>query len=133
MLKPVSTLIRVPAFDGTTATFIGTLRLPLRNVTPAARASATPAGVMLGPMPNSAPSRVRRPHAGAQGGETEARPGQVDALRERRRLDDTLGRRHTGQDRNPHDRDKCMTHTHLHDGMVRRARPSSPDGTAETF
>ena len=61
MLKPVSTLIRVPAFDGTTATFIGTLRLPLRNVTPAARASATPAGVMLGPMPNSAPSRVRRP------------------------------------------------------------------------
>ena len=34
MLKPVSTLMRVPAFEGTTATFIGTLRLPARNVTP---------------------------------------------------------------------------------------------------
>ena len=61
MLKPVRKLTRVPAFEGTTATFIGTLMKPDLMVTPAANASATPAGVILGPTPNSAPSLVRSP------------------------------------------------------------------------
>jgi hypothetical protein len=51
MLKPVRKLTRVPAFDGTTATFIGTLMKPDLMVTPAANASATPAGVTFGPTP----------------------------------------------------------------------------------
>src|SRR5687767_12206608 len=60
-LNPVSTLRRTPAPDGTTATLNGMLTTPERRVTPAAIASAVPAGVMLGPMPNSAPLLVRRP------------------------------------------------------------------------
>src|SRR5688572_30595036 len=60
-LNPESTLTRTPAADGTIATFTGMLTTPERNVTPAAIASAVPAGVMLGPMPNSAPLLVRSP------------------------------------------------------------------------
>ena len=37
------------------------LKVSVRMVTPAATTSATPAGVTFGPMPNSTPSRVRRP------------------------------------------------------------------------
>ncbi len=59
-------LTRMPSFDGTTAKVIGRFRTPALNVTPAAMASATPAGEMFGPMPNSAPSRVRRPSGRAE-------------------------------------------------------------------
>src|SRR5687767_10134283 len=49
ILKPVSTLTRIPAFEGTTATLNGTFRAPFETVTPPANARATPAGVTLGP------------------------------------------------------------------------------------
>jgi hypothetical protein len=49
MLNPDSRLTRTPDFDGTTARFTGTFKTPARNVTPAARASATPTGVTFGP------------------------------------------------------------------------------------
>src|SRR4029450_2520159 len=60
-LKPESSVTRAPTFDGTTATLTGMFIAPARNVTPAASTSAVPAGVILGPTPNSAPSRVRTP------------------------------------------------------------------------
>jgi hypothetical protein len=43
------------------ATLTGMFRAPARNVIPVARTSAVPAGVMFGPIPNSAPSRVLTP------------------------------------------------------------------------
>ena len=71
MLKPVSTLTRVPDFDGTAAKLTGTFNVPARNVIPAAIASATPAGVMV--------NEGLRKH-----GEAEARTGQVDLFGGRR-------------------------------------------------
>ena len=71
-LNPESTLTRVPDFDGTTATFTGMLSAPVRNVIPVARTSAVPAGVMFGPMPNSAPSLRPHAHHPAQAGKHDA-------------------------------------------------------------
>ena len=61
VLKPASRLTRTPDFEGTTARFTGTFNPPARNVMPAAMARAAPTGVMLGPIPNSAPFIVRIP------------------------------------------------------------------------
>ena len=60
-LKPEIRLTRVPDFDGTNAIFTGIFSTPVRNVIPVAKTSAVPAGVMFGPIPNSAPSLVRTP------------------------------------------------------------------------
>jgi hypothetical protein len=54
-------LTRGPDFDDTTAKFSGTFSAPDRTLMPAAITSPIPAGVMFGPMPNSAPELVRTP------------------------------------------------------------------------
>ena len=60
-LKPERTLTRMPDFDGYNGDIQRDVERPARNVAPAAMASAVPAGVIFGPMPNSAPPRVRIP------------------------------------------------------------------------
>ena len=60
-LNPVMKLTRTPNFEVPTATLKGTWSAPVFIVTPAARTSPTPSGVMLGPIPNSLPPAVRRP------------------------------------------------------------------------